>query len=453
MAVIGGGPVGLAAAAHLVAAGETPLVLEAGDGVGASMWKWAHVQVFSPWEYNVDQVARRLLEASDWEMPDPDGYPTGGEIVERYLEPLAALPEIAPHVRLGARVVSVARQGYDKMKTAGREYAPFLLHVAHASGDEDYVLAKAVIDASGTWEAPNPMGSSGIPAIGERANADHIHYGIPDVHGKDRDRYAGKRVLVIGGGHSAFNSLNDLVALTAEASGTEIHWAFRRQISAQLFGGGESDQLRERGRLGAQVQASLDSGLVRPWPGFRTTRVSRGRGGIVVTGEDQVLPPVDEIIVATGFRPDLMMLSELRLDLDPAVESPTALAPLIDPNLHSCGTVRPHGADELTHPEIDFYIAGMKSYGRAPTFLMLTGYEQVRSIVAAIQGDWESARQVQLVLPETGVCTRGSSGSDGGCCAPMTDVTVLPVAGVVSCCGSPEPALAGGVRTARTCCG
>ena len=113
----------------------------------------------------------------------------------------------------------------------------------------------------------------------------------------------------------------------------------------------------------------------------------------------------DELIVATGFRPDLSFLRELRIALDPALECPPALAPLIDPNEHSCGTVRPHGARELAQPEPGFYLAGMKSYGRAPTFLMLTGYEQVRSIVADIAGDHEAARRVQLVLPETGVCS------------------------------------------------
>ena len=95
----------------------------------------------------------------------------------------------------------------------------------------------------------------------------------------------------------------------------------------------------------------------------------------------------------------------MRLDLDPAVESPRALAPLIDPNVHSCGTVPPHGAEELKHPDANLFVIGMKSYGRAPTFLMLTGYEQARSVVSAIAGDWEAARRVELVLPETGVCS------------------------------------------------
>jgi hypothetical protein len=127
---------------------------------------------------------------------------------------------------------------------------------------------------------------------------------------------------------------------------------------------------------------------------------------------------VDEIIAATGFRPDWTILSEVRLDLDPAVQSPRALAPLIDPNIHSCGTVRPHGAEELKQPDRNLFVIGMKSYGRAPTFLMLTGYEQARSVVAAIAGDWEAARRVELVLPETGVCSidRNPSAPNEACC-------------------------------------
>ena len=128
---------------------------------------------------------------------------------------------------------------------------------------------------------------------------------------------------------------------------------------------------------------------------------------------------VDELVVATGFRPDLSILGEIRLRLDPAIEAPVALAPLIDPNEHSCGTVRPHGARELAQDDPGFYLAGIKSYGRAPTFLMMTGYEQVRSIAADIAGDKEAAERVELELPETGVCTRGGVESrrrGSGCC-------------------------------------
>jgi thioredoxin reductase len=410
--VIGAGPVGLAAAAHLLEQGETPLVLEAGPSAGASVLQWGHVRIFSPWFYNVDKAAVRLLERHDWRAPRPPDYPTGRDLVEQYLSPLAALQELAPHIHYHRTVTGIARHGMDKLKTTGRERAPFVLTVTGPEGQGEAYFAKAVIDASGTYTTPNPLGAHGLPALGERGAAAHIYYGIPDVLGAQRARYAGRRALVVGAGHSAFNALVDLVRLADEAPGTRILWALRKPVVLQNFGGGADDQLQERGKLGTRVQAMIDSGAVEVIAPFGVTKLRRTAQGVVVSSEERELPAVDEIIATTGFRPNLELLRELRLDIDPAVEAPRALAPLIDPNVHSCGSVPPHGAHDLQQPEPDFYIAGMKSYGRAPTFLMLTGYEQVRSIAAAIAGDWESARNVELVLPETGVCNGGGAEQD-----------------------------------------
>ena len=425
VAVIGAGPVGLAASAHLLAAGEEPLVLEAGSAAGSQVAEWGHVRLFSPWSFNVDPVAAQLLRRSGWIDPPADEHPTGRELVERYLAPLASLPEIAARLRTSTRVRAVTRAGHDRMKTNNRNESPFLLRLDGPDGEED-LLARAVIDASGTWSRPNPLGAAGIPAVGEAAAADRIAYSIPDVLGADRARYAGRRVLVVGSGHSAFNALADLVALAEDEPSTTVTWAVRRPTLGQVFGGGERDALAERGRLGDRVRGLVESGPVRLLTGVRIDRIDRGPSGVVVSSDGQPVAEVDEIIRATGFRPDLSIIAELRLAIDPALESPAVLAPLIDPNVHSCGTVPPHGAAELAHPEADFYIVGMKSYGRAPTALLRTGYEQVRSVVAALTGDWEAARRVELTLPETGVCSwtppTASSGDDGtvaaaaGCC-------------------------------------
>jgi thioredoxin reductase len=422
VAVIGAGPIGVVAAAHLVSRGETPLVLEAGDAVGASIRSWAHVRLFSPWRYLVDPVAVSMLAPAGWAAPDAEALPTGGELVERFVEPLAALPAIAPHVRLGARVTGVSRRGFDKMKTPGRDRAPFELVVRTADGGEERILAKAVVDASGTYLSPNPLGAGGLPVPGETELGERIVYGIPDVLGRDRARYAGKRVLVVGSGHSAFNALLDLAALARREPDTAITWAIRRPTTARLYGGGADDQLAARGGLGTRMRRLVSTGAVRLVTGFRTTRLDADANGITVAGEDASIGPVDEIIVTTGFRPDLSITRELRLGLDPALESPVALAPLIDPNEHSCGTVYPHGAAELAHPEPGYYTVGMKSYGRAPTFLLLTGYEQVRSVVCALVGDEAGAKAVELVLPETGVCSTDLGGS---CCAPADAAPVL----------------------------
>ena len=413
--VIGAGPVGLAAAAHLLERGLEPLVLERGDAVAVNVSDWAHVQLFSPWSFNVDDAARRLLDPLGWSAPDPAEHPTGGELVAQYLKPLTATPALRDRIRFGARVTHVSRLGVDKMKSNARDEAPFQVLV-DTGGREERILARAVIDASGTYRSPNPLGAGGVPALGERALADVVVYGIPDVLGAERSRYAGRRVLVVGSGHSAFNAIRDLAELQLDAPDTRIIWAIRRSELADVFGGGENDQLAERGRLGALVRGYVERGVLDVVTRFAVDRLSRNGDGVIAAAGERELEAVDGVIAVTGYRPDLGIVSELRLGVDSAVESPTALAPLIDPNLHSCGSVPPHGARELAHPEPGFYIVGMKSYGRAPTFLMRTGYEQVRSVAAALAGDTEAADRVELVLPETGVCKLDSAPGPVGCC-------------------------------------
>ena len=480
VAIVGAGPVGLAAAAQLAIRDEPFLLLEAGPIAASAVAAWGHVKVFSPWRYNIDRAARSLLRETGWAEPDLDACPTGRELIDAYLAPLAAHPAIAPHLRIGTRVVGIGRDRLDKMKNGEREKSPFVLHILNEDGEIDTLLARAVIDASGTWTTPNPLGANGLPVPGEHALRDRITYGIPDVLGPAQVHFAGRRVLVVGSGHSAFNVLLDLARLAKEVPGTEIHWGIRRQLAGQVFGGETTDALPERGSLGKRVRQLTSSGRITLHTGVRIDRLRATESGIAVAAGETPLPEVDRIITVTGFRPDLAMLRELRLDLDPAVESPRALAPLIDPNLHSCGTVPPHGAAELTHPEPDFYIAGMKSYGRAPTFLMMTGYEQVRSIVCALTGDVEGARNVELSLPATGVCSSNlsevSTGSDAGCCGTVPESTAIatatgccdaPAASPASCCGGEagerdliriapggprELTRAGGSGTARTCC-
>jgi thioredoxin reductase len=407
--IIGAGPVGLAAAAHVQARGMTPLVLEAGDAVGAGMRTWAHVRMFSPWKFNIDSVSAALLERHGWVMPAPETCPTGRDMIDRYLAPLSRTPELAGAVRLNSRVTGVARQRLDLMKDQGRDGAPFVVRIATPDGDGD-IVAGAVIDASGTIEHPGSAGASGLPAAGERAAAERIFYGIPDVLGAHRVRYAGRRVLVVGSGHSAMNALLDLADLMDVAPATRVVWAVRRPSLDRLLGP-RQDQLEGRGRLGDRVRALVAGGRFGVATGFHLERLAPSADGLVASDDGRTLSPVDEVIAATGFRPDWSILSEVRLDLDPAVQAPRALAPLIDPNVHSCGTVPPHGAEALRHPDADVYAIGMKSYGRAPTFLLLTGYEQARSVVAAIADDWDAARRVELVLPETGVCS-----TDVACC-------------------------------------
>ncbi|MEV6314131.1 NAD(P)-binding domain-containing protein [Streptomyces sp. NPDC051776] len=430
--VIGAGPVGLAAAAHLIDQGIEPLVLEAGQTAGATVREWSHVRLFSPWGELTDPAAEKLLAPSGWTAPTKERYPSGGEWAEQYLQPLADV--MGSKVRYGARVSGVSRTGRDRVVDADREGQPFVVHISTADGGEERVLASAVIDASGTWTIPSPAGGSGLPALGERAAADRITYRVPDL--KDptvRTRHAGKRTAVIGSGASAFTALAYLadLATSDNGAGTKALWILRRGISGSTFGGGEADQLPARGALGLAAKAAVEAGHADAVTGFRTEAIERdGEGRLVLVADDgRRLEPVDEVIVLTGFRPDLSFLSEIRLGLDERLQAAIDLAPLIDPNQHSCGTVHPHGHRELSHPEDGVYLVGMKSYGRAPTFLAMTGYEQVRSVAAAIAGDIEAADRVELTLPETGVC--------GG--AGLFDTPEAEQAGQGGCCAAPEP--------------
>ena len=436
VAIIGAGPVGLAAAAHVLERGLQPIVLEAGDNVAHAVRQWGHVQLFSPWEYNIDKAAVRLLATTGWNSPEPDQYPTGSEMVERYLEPLAAHAALKPHIHTSSRVTGISRIGFDKLKTKGREAAPFEIRYQNGQGPK-LVKADAVIDASGTWHSPNPAGANGLSAIGEKETAERIAYGMPDVLGSDRARYAGKTVAVLGAGHSAIGTLTDLARLAEQAPGTRPIWLLRGNDPAKAFGGGSNDKLVARGELGAAFAALVTAGRVELESGFCVSHLIADGSRLVVgalsaCSARRVI--VDELIVATGFRPDLDFTRELRIQLDPAIECPVALAPLIDPNEHSCGTVRPHGARELAQDEPGFYFAGMKSYGRAPTFLMLTGYEQVRSIAADIAGDREAAERLELVLPETGVCSRSLAPDAGNCCGGPA------ISDVDACCVTDEKA-------------
>lgn len=443
VAIIGAGPVGLAAAAHVLERGLIPIVLEAGPAIGHAMRQWSHVQLFSPWEYNVDKAAERLLAPIGWNSPDPTYYPTGGELLTQYLEPLASRTALKDHIHTSSNITDISRAGFDKLKTKGRGDAPFELRYQNGEGPKS-IRADAVIDASGTWFSPNPGGANGLPALGERENAGHIAYGMPDVLGKDRPCYAGKTIAVLGAGHSAVGTLIELTHLKSQAAGTDVVWVLRGDNPSKAFGGGANDKLVARGELGLALAALVNSGKIRVEAGFPLNRIDRDgeRLKLGAAGCCGRSIAVDELIVATGFRSDLGFLRELRIQLDPAIECPIALAPLIDPNEHSCGTVRPHGAAELAQDdEPGFYFAGMKSYGRAPTFLMITGYEQVRSIAADLAGDKEAAARVELELPETGVCTRGSV--EGGAAAPGCCSGLVP-AEVRACCADDGAAKAVG---------
>jgi len=445
--IIGAGPIGLAAAANAAERGMDFVVFEAGPYAGAAVGEWAHVRLFSSWSELVDPAARRLLDVSrTWTAPDDAAYPTGREWRDGYLQPLADLLAGATtggQVRYDSRVVGVGRAGRDLLVDSGRESDPFAIHVETPQGRER-LLASAVVDASGTWTRANPLGADGYPALGETENANRIAYGIPDFSDATiAARYAGKHVAVAGKGASAQGVLVGLAKLAKTGAGTRVSWLLRRPSVGDAFGGGDNDQLEQRGKLGQDAKAAATSGIVTNLTQFRAASVTaQADGRLGITSLDgQSVSDVDEVIVVTGFRPDFGFLSEVRLDLDPALGAARVLADQIHPDHHSCGDVAPHGHRELTQPEQGLFLVGMKSYGRAPSFLAMTGYEQVRSVVAALDGDLVAADRVDLVLPDTGVCNGAGAFDDpdaladlgaasGGCCGPAAAEPQLVTLGI-----------------------
>ncbi|PVE96961.1 NAD(P)-binding domain-containing protein [Microbacterium sp. TPD7012] len=411
--IIGAGPQGLAAAAHATESGLDAVVLERGDAAAAAVSEWGHVRLFSSWPELTDAAGRRLLEPSGWSAP-PAGYPTGAEWIEGYLAPLA--DALGERVRYGVTVTGVARHGRDKVVDGGRRSQPFVVHTRDADGTESRLLARSVIDASGTWGQPNPAGADGYPALGEPASADRISYRIPD----DVAAFAGAHVVVVGAGHSATHAVLRLSELARRAPGTRVTWLLRRGTATNVFGGGSGAELPERAALGARARRVIESGVVDVVTGFRVAEFRAQDGALRIRSDDgREVADVSHVFALTGFRPDSDLLRELRIDLDPALEAVAGIAAEIDPNIHSCGSVSATGARQLAQPEQGLFIVGAKSYGRAPTFLALTGFEQVRSVVAHLAGDHESAARNELVLPDTGVCG-GAGGFDegaSGCCA------------------------------------
>ncbi|MDY0910705.1 NAD(P)-binding domain-containing protein [Microbacterium sp. CFBP9034] len=416
--IIGAGPIGLAAAANLVERGIDFVVFEAGDEIASSVRSWGHTRLFSPWKHLVDPASRRLLEADGWESPDPERAPTGAELVEKYVAPLAEVEAIASRVRTGVEVLGVTREGMDRTRTRARAATPFAVRIRTEDGDIEDVAARAVIDASGTYRTPNSLSSSGLELLGMSEIADAVTAALPDVLGRDRVLFAGRHTTVVGAGHSAANTLLGLAELARQEPGTTVTWLIRNAQAVRVSSSAD-DELADRARLGSRVDQAVADGRIAVLDGFEIIRGRRVADGVELVGHrrgEVVAHRADVVVNATGFRPNLDMLREIRLELDDIVEAPKRLAPLIDPNVHSCGTVEPHGFRELTHPEQGFFIVGMKSYGRAPTFLLATGYEQVRSVTAWLAGDTASAAQVELVLPATGVCSTDVS-DGGGCCS------------------------------------
>jgi thioredoxin reductase len=396
LAVIGAGPIGLEAASAALDRGFDVHVFERGE-VGSSLLGWGHVSLFTPWRMNLGPSSAQRLARGGWKAPDGDVAPTGNELVEQYLAPLARLAELENRVHLHAQVVGVSRRGLLKGDLIGdsrRRDHPFRLLVRDPGGRESLLHAFALIDASGVYGQPNWAGDGGIPARGELYLAPQMSYQVDDVLDLRRLRYAGKRVLVVGGGASAATAAIELARLAEGAPGTSVLWVTRRS-AAELFKPIPRDPLTGRQTLYQQARELLEgsSPVVKHAGGvvieafefnaakheYRVTlRGTAGPGG----SEEMRIETADQVLINTGFGPDNSIYRELQVHECYASRGPMNLsAALMGAGASDCLGTPAFGADVLAHPEPDFYIVGHKSYGRSPHFLLETGYRQVNEVL------------------------------------------------------------------------
>jgi hypothetical protein len=381
IAILGAGPTGLEAALAAAEAGRPFTLYEAAPSVAGNVRAWGHVRLFTPWEMNVSPRMRRYLKA-----PSGPECPTGNDLAERLFEPLAALPEVAPNLRLGTRVLAIGREGllkHEEIATAERGRRPFRILLADASGREWTETADVVIDATGTWGHPNTLGDGGIPAPGERALAGEIRRNIPDLAAEWED-WAGKAILLAGAGHSAQTAVRALAELAREAPGTRAVWALRNPEPG--WGTHEGDPLPERAGLAATASelAGGASPAVEARSGVAVEEIAKpdGRWEVVLrngAGSERIA--VDRILSLTGAVGDSSLYRQLQIHECYATCGPMKLsAALLGGGGGDCLAQTTHGADTLTNPEPGFFILGAKSYGRNNTFLMRIGWEQVGEV-------------------------------------------------------------------------
>lgn len=410
VAILGAGPVGLEAALAAADAGLAFTVYEAAPRPGRHVRRWGHVRLFSPWRLNVSPRARARLEAEGWEAPPDGDHPTGGELADRFLDLLARLPEVAPRLELGTRVVSVGRQGllkHEEISTAERARRPFRLLVEGPDGSEEVRTADAVLDCTGTYDQPNATGDGGVPAPGERAADGRIARRLPDLAGDDREAWSGRTVLLVGGGHSAQTAARDLARLAREEPDTRTLWALRGDDPS--FGRIPDDPLPERDRLAAGAEELARGGAagLEPRPGRVVERIDRrdaadgssGRraaggtdGPVYVTlrrsdGATETVE-VDRILSLTGYVGDRSLHRQLQFHACYATEAPMKLAAaLLEQDTEDCLDREAPDAETLRSPEPGFFVLGVKSYGRDSTFLLRNGWEQVERAVAMLRED------------------------------------------------------------------
>ena len=389
IAILGAGPTGLEAALAALEKGFEPTVYEAADAPAGHVGEWGHVRLFTPWEMNVSPRAASALARAGKPVPGGAGCPTGAELRRELYFPLAELPELAPRLCLGTRVFAVGRHGLlknEEIASAERASRPFRLLVGR-EGRERIDTADVVIDTTGSYALPNSLGDGGIPAPGEAANEPFLRRRIPDFD-RERKDWAGRRVLLVGAGHSAGTAARELARLAREAPGTQVIWALRGALPSA--DGAEEDPLPERARLVREV-AALSRGASPALSckvGVAVESLARDNGSLLVTlrgagGLETVT--VDRVLALTGAVGDHSLYRQLQVHECYATCGPMKLsAALLGAGGGDCLAQVSHGAETLKNPEPGFFILGSKSYGRNNTFLLRIGWQQVDEVMSLL---------------------------------------------------------------------
>ena len=371
--VIGAGPMGIAAAIGALDRGCDVIVLERGD-VGASLRTWGGTRFFSPLHMNLSARMRELLGAS---TPDPNALLTGSEYADLVLAPLVEREPLLGRVRTRHNVIAVGRRGLTRNDYAGhplRAERPFRVL---CDNDETFD-AEVVLDASGGFVVPRPIGAGGLPARGESRMARRPIRTLGELMSVG-DELRGKRVLVVGDGHSAANAIGWL----ADRS-VNIVWAVRnanRRPCEEV----PNDPLPERR---AVVERANDLASDPP-PFLRIERramiesVAQNNGHVAVSLSGNRVVETDLIAAFTGYRPDGRFLSELALEISPVTEGGARLYRAIS-CITDCLSVPNVKPEDLQTGEDGFWFVGSRAYGRSRTFLLQTGLAQLEVMLDAI---------------------------------------------------------------------
>jgi len=387
IAILGAGPIGLEAALAAAEHGFSFTLYEAGARPAEDVRAWGHVRMFTPWEMNLSDRMRRGLAGAGQPLPAADRCPTGRELLAELMEPLAALPAIAPRLRLDTRVQAVGREGLlknEEIATPARAARRFRLLLTDPAGREWTESADVVLDATGTSGHPNSLGDGGIPAPGETAASARITRRIPDLE-REAASWAGRTVLLAGAGHSAQTAGLALADLAREATGTRVVWALRKD---ELAGGGYPDPLPERARLVSRAR-ELAAGAspaveVRRRVVVESLRPANGGLSVTLRGADGERREVaaDRVLSLTGGVGDHELYRQLQVHECYATCGPMKLSAAILGAAAGgdCLAQTTHGVETLTNPEPNFFLLGSKSYGRNNTFLLRVGYDQVEEV-------------------------------------------------------------------------